>query len=170
MTRRHTVVACRGRPNKPRRALPRCRALHPLADGRRVMLAEALAGCQRGICHELLCECQSRASRVAPKLVGHPPRKRHIKAVDNGHNVIRHTDRFIGHVRIIRTQKLPTTPSPSIARGTQYCRADLFPVGSLVHPLVVGASYQMATGWVCWCLRMRPSLVTSCHPDSMAVA
>ena len=103
-TPQHTADACRDRSSTPHLALPRRRSLHPLTYGERVCPGQLPLGrCQCGISYKLLSEGHGCLSRVEAKLLGHPPRERDIQVIDDRHNVIRDTDRLIGHVRILRT-------------------------------------------------------------------
>ena len=58
---------------------------------------------QRRVLYELIGERPRRLRCVETELIGNPPRKRHVQAVDDRHDVIRHTDGLVRHVRIIHT-------------------------------------------------------------------
>jgi hypothetical protein len=104
MTPRHTVDACRDQPSTPRLALPRCGSFHPLSSSPSVLVGQPPLGrSQRRVGRQLLSEADGRLSPMATQLIGHPPRKRDIEALDDRHNIIRHADRLVWHVRSIRT-------------------------------------------------------------------
>ena len=97
-TRPHTAGPCRVRSNRPRLGLPRRRSSHPLAHGTGILPIRPLTGRQRCIRQELLGKGKRRPGRMAAELVGHPPRKGHVEALDNGYHVVWDAYRLVWHV------------------------------------------------------------------------
>lgn len=122
MTRRHTADACRARPSTRRLALPRRGSLHALPRRPGVLRGQPrLRGDERSVGHELLSEAGGRLSRMATKLVGHPPRERDVETLDDRHHVIRHADGLVWHVRMKRTSRPFTVGATSTTETDVTC-------------------------------------------------
>lgn len=110
-TRSHTAGACRVRSSRPRLELPRGRSSHPLTYGTGILPIRPLTGRQRCIRQELLSKGKRRPGRMAAELVGHPPRKGYVEALDNGYHVVWDTYRLVRHVRMLHTYCVPSAKS-----------------------------------------------------------
>ncbi len=111
-TQQHMGGACRDRSNRHRRVSPRRRSLHALANCHRISVCQPFARGQCRIRQNLLGKRHRRQCRVTTELLGHPPRKGHLKALDDRHDVVGHADRLVRHVHIIRTGTGPSNPPP----------------------------------------------------------